>query len=374
MSQHYGYQQAKVIITNDTYNVVETFTLPNCSSTGKQRSFEFIGSRQETWKNTIIDYSQGHRLKYVLNFNEYANKESVAMFLKILNYSNDGAKGRGKKYMYLMPHLDRPYIIHQVVLNNSTLDLQLLEATDYTDGYMLPVLEFISVDLVDPYDTITEFPTSPDIWLKSTEATKYYTEGDANTYVSRIVDQSSFFRNVYAGTTFPKYIASALNGYPAVRFNGTDNTLQSLAWALEQDLTLYAVLKVISFTSGRYIFDGYHSNRLITKFTGTTPDLSFSADNTHSITANIGVYTGVILEIASRVEENSEIIINNTAATPGFAGANDPSGITIGSKADLTNFSNIDLFELLIFPSYHNSSQKLQVRNYLSRKYFNTTY
>ncbi len=372
--QHYGYQQAKVIITDTDYSIIESFLLPCCSSTGKTRSFEFAGSRQETWKNSLIDSSEGQRLKYVLNFDEYANKDSVAMFLKILNYNNDGARGRGKKYLYLMPHIDRPYIIHKVVLNNTSFDLQLLEATDYTDGYMLPVLEFITVDLVDAYDTITELPTSPDLWIKSTEVQKYYAENDSNAYVLRAIDQSSYFRNMTG--TLPKLINNVLNGYPAIRFDGFTTVLQTPTWTLRQDLTLYAVLRVRTWVTGKYIFDGYTSNKFITKFRTATTNICFSANNTDFIdNSDLNVFNTFIVQITSRDGADSRIRVNNNTEITGTAGSGNPAGLTIGANGSaVADFSQVDIFEVLVFPVNHSVSESSQVRNYLSRKYFNTTY
>jgi len=377
---HYGYDYSKLHILDSNYAVVESINLPLCTLQGNVTSLQSYDIRHDLITNESISVNKGYRGIWTLNWNDFATKDSLAIFLKILKYNSDYYKGRGLKYFYFVPHSDKPYIMFRCNIAIGSFDFKLLEAMDLTDGYELPVITFESCNLIDADEPIIEFPGNPALWIKSTEVCKLFDIADTNTYITRALDSSGNFRHMTGNT--PTLINDTLNGYPVMNFDGTSDVLRTSTFTLSQPLSIYIVLAQMTWTSGDYLFDGYTKDTAVMKQRTSTPQAGYSSDGSSFLTntSDLALTSYKILSVvsdnvASSASNNTSVQVNNNTAIIGSTADSALAGFTIGAGGDVVSaFSNIRVAEAIIFPVKHSSTERTTVRNYLSRKYFNTTY
>jgi hypothetical protein len=151
-------------------------------------------------------------------------------------------------------------------------------------------------------------------------------------------------------------------------FDGVDNFMKCDAFTLNQPVTVYALLKQVTWTLNDIIWDGntdatmylYQSDLSaprIRTFAGTalTPTADLALD-TYGVVA--AVYNG-----ASSLHQ-----VNNQTATTGNAGAANPGGFHLGTKGGAANgFSNIQVREVIIFNAAHDAITRETVVRYLRR-------
>lgn len=391
MSEHFGYDYSILKVLNTSYNVIETFNLPLCHILGKVRSYEFVNTQHELMTNEIVNINRGQRLKWICNYNDVANKALVTQIKDIIGYATDEFNNRGKKYLYLIPHSDRPYIGYFVFISNSNIDFKLLEASDITEGYELPILEFTCTKIIDIRDSFVEFPSNPDLWIKTTEAvTGGYVSG-SSAYIgdyegqtlTKLIDMSGNFRNMTQtdGGDYPLWLPNELNGYPIIY---SPNVVGGSAMYVEYDwtapFTLYIVLRLDNWVTGKYIFDAWNQYKAGIKLRTGTPAFTFSFDNATFLSdnSNLTVASFKILQANGYNDAVSFLTqINNTTAVTGSAGtaAANMFGVVIGASGDTVgNYSDLSYAELILFPTDHTSTEQTTIRDYLSKKYFQTTY
>ena len=373
---HYGYDYARLHVLDSNFAVIESISFPMCTLQGNVTSLQSYDVRHELITNESISVNKGYRGIFTLNWNDFATKESLATFLKVLRYSSDYYKGRGLRYFYFVPHSDKPYIMFKVNIIIGSFDFKLLEATDLTDGYELPVITFETVDLIDADEPIIEFPSNPALWIKSTDVCKTYDLADTNIYISRALDCSGNFRHMTGNT--PTLINNTLNGYPVMNFDGTADTLRTATFTLTQPISVYLVLAQMTWTSGDYLFDGYTKDTFLMKQRTGTPQAGFSTDNSTFLTntSDLALTSYKIVScLVNTGSSNASVQVNNNTEITGTVATSALAGFTLGAAGDVVSgFSNIRVAELVVFPVLHTAAERTIVRNYLSRKYFNTTY
>ncbi len=81
---------------------------------------------------------------------------------------------------------------------------------------------------------------------------------DGSDLVATWADQSGNGRDLTEATNKPLWVSSLINGYPAIRFDGTNDKLSSGAFSVSQPITIFIVHKNVSATDGDRVF-GTHT-------------------------------------------------------------------------------------------------------------------
>jgi len=205
-------------------------------------------------------------------------------------------------------------------------------------------------------------------WVKADQIPSL-SDGDPVTTWS---DQSGEGRDLTQATAAkkPTYQTNEENGKPAVRFDGTDDTMASATFdaSVVQPSTIFMVGLINTLGPGNK-----------EAFTGLTEAarqaLYKSGDETFRIFADVELVgpsgtTAISIWTAVFNGTSSSLQINAGTPTSGNAGTDDLGGATVGSKdGGSINFWPGDIYEILVYDSDLSSEDDTRVRNYLNEKY-----
>lgn len=178
--------------------------------------------------------------------------------------------------------------------------------------------------------------------------------------VSVWADASGRARNLLqaTGTNQP-----TLNADGSILFDGVDNWLKTAAFTLNQPVTVYALMKQLTWTLSDIIWDGDAVNSYLVQ-DNVTPMLRLVgvADNTDLAVNTYGVLVTVLDGASSAIQ------VNNGATTTGNAGAGNPGGFTLGTRGDVSaQWANIEVKEVIIYNAAHAAGTRARVYEYLRR-------
>lgn len=166
------------------------------------------------------------------------------------------------------------------------------------------------------------------------------------------------------------YNTPTVNADGSVTFNGTNQYGKTAAFTLNQPITLYLVVKQISWTVNDSICDGNANTDMRIYQSATTPGIKLQAnsaplaENANLAVGAYGIVTGIWSGAASSLQ------VNATTATTGDPGSNGAGGFTLGSQGDgLGTYSNIQVKEAILFAAAHDAGQRATVRNYLAARH-----
>jgi hypothetical protein len=198
---------------------------------------------------------------------------------------------------------------------------------------------------------------------------------DGSSLVSQWNDQSGNARNVTQGTGSrqPLKVASALNGLPAIRFDGVDDFM-SASFTLAQPVTVFILYKSVTIgaaSSHDVVFDG-NTNAAMTLFSQSTPTvLMYAGASGPTIGRRIadGVYARVTCTFNGAF---SVLRVNGTIEAAGNVGAGTPGGVFLGAGLQSagvgTRWANVEIAEFLVFARRLTDGEIAQVEAYLRRK------
>lgn len=188
------------------------------------------------------------------------------------------------------------------------------------------------------------------------------------------------FATYVSGTTFTDSSSNGatitLNGGATVvtvsclYFDGVNDYMKTGAFTLGQPTTVYFVGRQVTWTSGRYFYDGIADNTLAMFQQSATPNRIGIRAPTAAFSLTTPS-TGVLYVIGAVFNGASSILqLNNSLETKnGDAGTNAAGSFTLGTNGGLGNYGNITVTEILIYNTAHNTAQQNAIINYLMTKY-----
>jgi hypothetical protein len=185
-------------------------------------------------------------------------------------------------------------------------------------------------------------------------------------------DQSGHGNDLTQATAIkqPSYITGAVNGHPALRFDGSAQFLQTAAFTLNQPFTVALVLKMITVgaslahdavmdgnTAGSTTF-GVDTTPRTVAYAGSTV-LDPVAEANGSYARIVAIYDGA----------SSALRVAGAVTASGAIGANNAGGLTLGALADGTRPTNIECAELLAYSHHLTASELAALERSLQKRY-----
>lgn len=153
-----------------------------------------------------------------------------------------------------------------------------------------------------------------------------------------------------------------------VLFDGIDNVMRTASFTFVQPEMVYLVLKQITWTANDKLMDGFSSNTgLITQFSAP-PNLRANAGIDSSTNPNLIMDTYGIIRVLFN-GASSKLQIDENAAITGDFGALNMGGITLGAKATLAQFANIQVKEVIFRKIADTAQDEQDIYDYLAAKY-----
>lgn len=165
-------------------------------------------------------------------------------------------------------------------------------------------------------------------------------------------------------------VNAGLNGRPIVRFDVGNDVMSVASFSLVQPEHVFAVCTFNqAFSSNQVIIEGTSANNTIRVARTASGTMSISAGTALNLAGNTpqspNIYSCEFSGASSAIRINE-----NAFSVSGNAGVGSPGGLVINANAALTaNFGGMDLAEVLVYNRILSSGERLQVENYLSKKY-----
>lgn len=216
-------------------------------------------------------------------------------------------------------------------------------------------------------ETGAAFPT-----LGSLQARYVSTLGitkDGSDLVATWADQSGNGRDLTqaTGASKPLWVASQFNGQPILRFDGSDDYMQSTSFSATQPVHAFFVFKTTMTTGGRYMYSGSTVANHAVVTTGTATQVQLLATGVCLITPTsgaVGVLEAFWSGASSYTKYNAGSAVTGNAGTTGVSG-----GFLLGAAWDASSKYAMDIAELVI------CSAEITSTDYTALKaYFNATY
>jgi hypothetical protein len=182
--------------------------------------------------------------------------------------------------------------------------------------------------------------------------------------VSQLDDMSGNGRHLVQATTTLQPIldqAALVNGYPPVKFDGTDDYLQTAAFtAIAQPFTVWLVGRKRSATNNVYAFAGSDSTHQANLFTSS---LKWATGTTGTFFSG-GTVDTVAFDIACVYNGTSGAQYFRNALTSGSDGTQTPAKWTLGARYDPTAYMDLNVYSFAVFTKALSAAEVLQLRNY----------
>jgi hypothetical protein len=189
--------------------------------------------------------------------------------------------------------------------------------------------------------------------------------------VSAWADQSGNGNDVTqaAGDSQPLWVASQLNGYPSIRFDGANDAMVTAPFVLSQPEDIYLVIKQPSFLHGDSIMDGNAVNSGRVAQLNPSPEIALYAGGAGWVcNTTTGSLNWQLLQ--SRFNGAASLTrINGGVPVVGDPGAANMGGVSLGATGGIGDFCNIEFSEIIIYSSALSDSNRQLVETYLNGRY-----
>lgn len=153
-----------------------------------------------------------------------------------------------------------------------------------------------------------------------------------------------------------------------ILFDGIDNFMKA-TFTFNQPEQIYIVLRQVSWTANRRLFDGGNDATGALQQHPSTPSLFVYAGSQSSANANLAVGSFGIVKILFN-GASGKFQINKTTEITGNFGSLNMGGIVLGARGDTTgSYSNVEFKEAILRNVADSAENKSDIDNYLSRKY-----
>jgi len=153
----------------------------------------------------------------------------------------------------------------------------------------------------------------------------------------------------------------------SILFDGVDNFLKADAFTLVQPETVYILFKQITWSDNDYIFDGNLANygMMRQSIGGTSPDLAIFAGTALAANSDLALGDYGVASVVFN-STNSLLSVDNGIPLTGDAGTRDMGGFILGGHVTGVTYSNIQVKEICVFDSAHNTATRTGIISYLS--------
>ncbi len=191
------------------------------------------------------------------------------------------------------------------------------------------------------------------------------------TGVSSWLDQSGNGNTLLqaTGAAQPALTAGAINGLPALTFDGTDDSMRAV-FTLVQPETIFIVMSQVSHAQFDMMFDGSTTTNVMSlQQTVATPGMAIRAGTLVATNTNLAIGTfGLVTAIFNGA--SSVLQVNNTTETTGNAGALDGAGLRLGTRGDAGgNFGNVQIAEVIVMGAVATAAERASMKAYVLARY-----
>ena len=226
------------------------------------------------------------------------------------------------------------------------------------------MLHGLGLGIVSAAAFVPEIPT--------TGLTNHYLSGtgvtESSSLVSAWADQVGS-RGLAEATNKPTIVASQIDGYPSIRFDGVNDILKDTSGNKAQGFHVFMVLNQISWTANDHVFSESTDvfNPALEQQT-TSPQLAI---NGSAASATGGATLGTWSLIGTYFSGTSSYVqVNGTKGTVGGGTPNDFSGgIALGGRGASVACSNVEFAEVAIYSSERTGTPLDDIEAYFAAKY-----
>jgi hypothetical protein len=203
------------------------------------------------------------------------------------------------------------------------------------------------------------------VWYDASVSTSVTIE----TGVSQWNDLSGNGRHLTQAVTNnqPAYVTNALNGRPAIDFDGSNDSL-SASFTLSQPTRVFCVGNYRLNQANQQLWDGAAAGNRMRKYLNAAGSPGIFAGGAQFV-FNQSILGFFVWEAVFN-GNNSSLQQNGTTLLSGGAGANVPGGVRLAIFGDGTgNPTNCQIAEFILYNRVITASEASAVRTYLGRKY-----
>lgn len=163
----------------------------------------------------------------------------------------------------------------------------------------------------------------------------------------------------------PAYTANAINGRPALSFDGVNDLLKK-TFTLNQPETIFCVGNYQTNNGGAQLFDGNGTNYM-RQYVPSSTELGIYADVI--LKGSVSAVKGwCVLECVFN-STSSSIRQNGASVASGNAGPTNGAGLTLAATGSGANWTQCQIAEVVIFSKTLTAGEAFAVRSYLGNKY-----
>lgn len=206
------------------------------------------------------------------------------------------------------------------------------------------------------------------LWVKSDTGVTDAGGGACSSWA----DQSGNSRDLTEGTNRPSIQSAQVNGYPGIRFDGSNDKLTSPSFTLNQPFTVFAIVKVITNTNPRRIFGS--TGGTVTKPVlrgGSTVQLNDESSGADGASVSMTSGTYYLLKVVGN-STSSVMALNNGSDATSASDINDPltsaAGFQLGCNAG-ASFANVEYAEIAIYDSSITGTNLTNLLTYFQTRY-----